>query len=412
MENSPTTDARLILELRVQSGGIQRVGSLVDALLSSEDAQFARPAGEFVTTASLSALDGPRAGKPVAVQLDSSGRLSWLLEAPLEPNEARSYHCVIEKAIGGPVNTEADGVTIRLAGDHVWFTRGNYFLTRYVYLGNWKPYFWPILVRAGNVVRGASAEHQHQTGLFLAYGGHGGAGTTNVWSDWDEPPYGPCGKIVHLGFDYLEGGPVYGRFVERVIYTRPDGPRLFGEIRDIRLVPLTDGSLLFDVVRRAERPAEAGPWPFIFSARVADSLRLVDLSRTDENAIPLAIERPGTLIAPDSPVLETPTMATYRTHGSWLDWNGTIGGAVAGLAFFDHPQNPGKERGITAAGYGCMTLTREYPESLVAEVRSGALAHDGNAEEARVSQRYLDYTQPPMVGIEVIHRPSLSVHGD
>jgi hypothetical protein len=405
MENSSGPTDALILELQVKADGVHRIGTPVDAQITSEDSLFGRSAGEFGTSISLFALDGPGAGKSVPVQLDPGGRLTWLLEAPLDPNETRRYRCVIAKVHGGATSSETANVTIRLAGDHVWFTRGSRLLTRYVYLGNWKPYFWPVMVQAGNVVRGASSEHQHQTGLFFAYGGHGGGGTTNVWSDWDEPPYGPCGKIVHRGFDRLEGGPVYGRLLERVTYTRPDGPRLFSELRDVRIMPLADGNLLFDIVRRAERPAEAGPWPFIFSARVADTMRLVDLRRRDDNGIPQPIEGPGQLTAPQAPELQTPATATYRTRSAWLDWSGPVGKGVAGLAFFDHPANPGDERGMTGAGYGCMTLTREHPGGETAEFRYGALAHVDDADKARVAGRYRDYTQPPSVRIEVVHRP-------
>ena len=72
---------------------------------------------------------------------------------------------------------------------------------RYNFLGVWKPYFWPVNANHGTVVRGAGgSDHPHHTGLYLAYGGHGEGGSANIWSDWDEPPYGPCGKMLHQRF--------------------------------------------------------------------------------------------------------------------------------------------------------------------------------------------------------------------
>jgi hypothetical protein len=298
-------------------------------------------------------------------------------------------------------------VAVRLAGDHLWFTRGGRLLARYAYLGNWKPYFWPIMVPAGNVVRGSSSEHQHQTGLFLAYGGHGGEGTTNVWSDWDEPPYGPCGKIVHRSFDLVEGGALYGRFVERVSYTRADGPTLFEEVRDVRLTPLPGGDLLFDVERRPEEPAEPGPKPFILGARVADTMRLVDLTKRDERGHARPLERPGALSGAAPPELQRPENATHRSAGPWLDWSGPVGEGTAGLAFFDHPANPGDGGGITAGGYGCLTLRHDFPASAEPPAfRYRVVAHDGDAARAAIADRYRDYADPPRATVTVVRRPA------
>lgn len=405
MANSAVSEDALVIELQVDAGQHPRVDTPIDAMLKPDDALYVRTAGELAATASLVALDGPRSNGAVPVQLDSSGRITWRLESPLAAGETRRYRCVVERARGGRAVEPTSGVAIRLAGDHVWFTRDGQLLTRYAYLGNWKPYFWPVFVKSGNIVRGSSSEHQHQTGLFFAYGGHGGDGTTNVWSDWDEPPYGPCGKIVHQGFEILEGGAVYGRLVQRLIYTRSDGPRLFGEVRDVRIVPLADGSLFFDVARRAERPDEAGPWPFIFSARVADTMRLADLRQRDDAGIPRPLDQPGHLTAPAPPQLEVPRTATYRTPSPWLDWSGPVGTGVAGLAFFAHPETPASERGITAAGYGCLTLSHQHPGARDTVFRYGALAHDGDAEAASVAHRYDDYANPPRVAVEILQRP-------
>jgi hypothetical protein len=49
-----------------------------------------------------------------------------------------------------------------------------------------------------------------------SYGGHSEGGSVNVWSDWDEPPYGPGGRIVHRGFRRMLTGPVYGEVVRPV----------------------------------------------------------------------------------------------------------------------------------------------------------------------------------------------------
>ena len=109
---------------------------------------------------------------------------------------------------------------------HLLIIVDNQVFTRYNFLGIWKPYFWPINGNYGTVVRGAGGgDHPHHTGLYLAYGGHGEGGSANIWSDWDEPPYGPCGKMLHQRFIRLTSGPVYAEFVEDLIYTRETATR-------------------------------------------------------------------------------------------------------------------------------------------------------------------------------------------
>ena len=402
------TDQALELEIAVEAGRVDRRDALVTVTLDAEDALFARTAGELATVVTLARADGPSTDGVVPCQLAEGGRLTWLLDGELPAGSRRGYRCVVERVPGGRATAGGrPGVTVRLAGDHLWFIQDGRLLARYAYLGNWKPYFWPVMLPEGNVVRGASAEHQHQTGLFLAYGGHGGAGTTNIWSDWDEPPYGPCGKVVHRSFDLVEGGAVYGRFVERVAYTRADGPKLFDEVRDVRVTPLPGGDLLFDLERRPEEPSEEGPKPFILGARVADSMRLVDLTQRDQRSHARPLERPGVLVGAVEPELERPENATHRSAGPWLDWSGPVGEGWAGLAFFDHPANPGHGGGITAGGYGCMTMRHDLPPGAGSALfRYRVVAHRGDAVRARIADRFHDYADPARVTVRAVRRPA------
>src|SRR5262249_52786709 len=150
----------------------------------------------------------------------------------------RTYRCRLERGRGGGGRRPAGPGAGRQGGGHPPVARRGAVLARYVLAGVRKADFWPGMDRPQDGVRGAPAEPQHQTGLCLAYGGHGGPGTTNIWSDWDEPPYGPCGRMLHRGFDVVEGGPVAARFVQRLTYLRPDGEALLEETRQVRVVPL------------------------------------------------------------------------------------------------------------------------------------------------------------------------------
>ena len=130
-------------------------------------------------------------------------------------------------------------------------------IARYNHVGAWKPYVWPLMGPCGNVLRGAGGDHPHQCGLFLAYGGHDD-GPTNIFSDWDEPPYGPCGKMLHQGFDLLAGGDGRARIVQRLLYVDGEGAPILTETRDLRFFALAGGECLIDWRTTAPPPSEPG----------------------------------------------------------------------------------------------------------------------------------------------------------
>jgi len=196
---------------------------------------------------------------------------------------------------------------------------------------------------------------------------------------------------------------VYGRFVQRLIYTNATADYLLDERREIRLSPLPDGSLVFDIWQQPSPPQEAGPSPFILAARIADPLRLVDLNRRDAQRHAVPLDRPGRLSSDEALQLETPANATYRTTGGWLDWCGDLEGGIGGLAFFDPPANPQEGRGLSAGGYGCMTMRSLYP----AGAPSGSvyfqrrvIAHPGDGQAAGIAQQYRNYAHPAQVMVE------------
>jgi len=384
---------RHTLQLRLATGDFDRRDVLATAQLPVDVVQRLSPSGAAALAVEVSAADGAT----LPAQLDETGHLTWLIAGTLPRGTERRYTCHL-----GGAPPDRGGVEVAVKADRLMFRQAGRLLTAYVFLGTWKPYFWPVMTPAGNVVRGASGEHQHQTGLFLAYGGHGGPTTSNIWSDWDEPPYGPDGKMLHATWERVEGGPVYARFVQRLVYTNAAADYLLDERREVRVAPLPDGSLVFDVWQQPSAPQEAGPSPFILAARIADPLRLVDLNRRDAQRQAMPLDPPGRLRSDGELHLETPANATYRTTGRWLDWCGDLDGGVAGLAFFDHPGNPQEGRGLSAGGYGCMTMRSLYqadaaPGSVHFQRR--AIAHPGESEAAGIAQQYQNYAQPVRVTV-------------
>ncbi|HLQ81891.1 MAG TPA: DUF6807 family protein, partial [Bacillota bacterium] len=143
------------------------------------------------------ALRDEATGEVVAVQHDEgTGELSFVVPGQLAAGETRTLTATDE-----PV-TAAHPTTAVVKLDRVVLKVGGERFADYIVAGGRRPYFWPVVSATGSsVVRGqGSSDHPHHTGLAISYGGHSEDGSTNIWSDWDEPPYGPGGRMVHRGF--------------------------------------------------------------------------------------------------------------------------------------------------------------------------------------------------------------------
>lgn len=334
--------------------------------------------------------------RDVPAQLDSQGLLTWLVAGYTSAGVKRRY--IADLAAPSSPGAQVD-ITTR--ADHLVVSAAGELVTRYVFLGVWKPYLYPLMGRFGSVVRGASGEHQHQTGVLLGYGGHphGDPSPANIWSDWDEPPYGPCGKMLHGAFERVQGGPVYGHIVERVAYIRPTGYKILDEARDMRIYALPGGATIVDISIRVPPPDDPGSGPFMVAARVADSMRVWDIKagRGSDGKFPL-LDPPGRI--ENSEGQRGPDEADGQ-HARWCDYSGKIGEGWGGITILDHPDNHGFPGRFHAGGYGCLSVSYEYPPDVPpggsATFRVRVCAHAGDAQEGRVAQKYQDFADPPSV---------------
>jgi hypothetical protein len=288
-----------------------------------------------------------------------------------------------------PNTLSASRVDVQMFPGFVSVRAGDREVTRYHFAGTWKPYFWPLMGPCGNVVRGASGEHQHQAGLFLAYGGHGSeSGPTNIWSDWDEPPYGVCGKMLHMGFDRVTGGEDGARMVERVLYVNGQGEAILEEVRDMQISMCADGGCLIDWRRTVPVPNEPNGGPFMLSGRVCDALRARDNRSRGEDGKWMLIEGGGQMCNAQGDVSRD-----ERFQGQeWVDFSGVCDSGRQGIALFDHPDNPGFPGQANASAYGPIGLAHRHPGldggPNVVTFRYGIYVHPGNAEEGRVDVHY------------------------
>ena len=215
--------------VKVNAGSIDRKNDLIRFSFNPKDHFPDWQEGVSTLAISQTDADGSPLDTETPAQFEPTIReLSWQTGS-LGAGESAWY--AIRVADLPPNNRYA----IEQKPAHLLITVDNQVFTRYNFLGVWKPYFWPLHGNHGTVVRGAGGgDHPHHTGLYLAYGGHGEGGSANIWSDWDEPPYGPCGKMLHQRFIRLTAGPVYAEFVEDLIYVKGNGDQILTETRTAR----------------------------------------------------------------------------------------------------------------------------------------------------------------------------------
>ncbi len=258
---------------------------------------------------------------------------------------------------------------------------------RYNYLGVWKPYFWPVNGPSGNVVRGAGGgDHPHHTGLYLSYGGHGEGGSANIWSDWDEPPYGPCGKMLHQHFVRLTEGSVYSELVEELIHVKGNGDVILDERRTARVWYADNGARFLDLSFETTPPLDIGKRQFMLVARIAPSMNIPKKGHVENSEGDVGRKK------------------VHHKNARWCDFSGDVGDGVNGISFFDHPQNP-EYPGFWGeiAVPSQMTLLHHPPDELSNNrfyLKFRIYIHEGSTADAQIETRYQNYISP--VNVELI----------
>ena len=174
------------------------------------------------------------------------------MREPMKAGESRIFSVDPTPPSGGE---EGLAATLVSKLDRVQLDVGDRPFATYIVNGTRRPYFWPVHGPAGaSLVRGqGSPDHPHHTGLGVCYGGHSEGGSVNIWSDWDELPYGPGGRMLHRGFRVLRAGPVYGELVQDLTYVNTQGDAFVDEVRTVRWWSIDDWARLIDIESRILR---------------------------------------------------------------------------------------------------------------------------------------------------------------
>lgn len=370
------------LLVRIDAGSVDRSNDMVS--LSAKPNVWFDDWQEGTTSLCMSQVseDGEKISDIPCQFNPVSRELSWLT-GTLKAGKSALYKICMTDAQGKSPNR----YSIENRTSHLLIKVDDALFTRYNYLGVWKPYFWPVNGTCGSVVRGAGGgDHPHHTGLYPAYGGHGEGGSANIWSDWDEPPYGPCGKMLHQRFVDMSEGQVYAEFVEDVIYVKGNGDVILDERRTARMWYASDSMRFLDLSIEATTPMDIGERIFMLVARITPSMNLPQEGHVENSDGDLGRQE------------------VQGKNARWCDLSGKVGDGINGIGLFDHPQNP-EHPGLWGriAVSPQMTLVHHPPDEVDGDrlcINYRIYIHDGITPDADVEARYQSYISP--VGVEII----------
>ena len=416
-----------MLELTVSGGERERVSPLVVAAvpagaLSATAALGAGPVGEEADGGAclLRPLDGPAGATPLVAQYDPlAGELAFCLPGPLAVGEQRRFGLVEDATSEALRAATPYPVAITQKLDRVIFRVAGEAFTTYNIQGARRPYFWPVLGPSGtSVIRGqGTGEHPHHTGMGLSYGGHSEGGSSNIWSDWDEPPYGPGGRMLHRGFRRVRGGPVYGEVVQDLTYVDAYGDPIADEVRTIRCWWASPGARYLDFTFRILDVRDRGPRPFLFMMRLPGAFDVPETGKVT-NAIGRQVPQPdrhdrnynaawvdgsgptgdppwAPPTAPPEVLVDMPGAPRPKTGPGTGPWNG--------IALFDHPENDGFPGTIGKYAVVQQVTQAHYPPAGAPDgpfsFRHRVYVHDGDATAADVAGRAAEYGAPCRVEV-------------
>jgi hypothetical protein len=408
---SATTNSRYSVEATVEAGRSDRHDAVVSTPLDARQLLWhAGNDGRFhPRSLEVHELDDKgKITRETPCQLEE-GVLSWVVAGTLAKGAKRRYRIGFDSEDAPAMqklgkNPFTDRVIITDMGKELLVSQNQTELARYQYRDVWKPFFYPLNGAHGSVVREIEREHPHQHGLYISYGGEDCLGV-NIWSEVDtiRPPLGPAGKMVHETFEGINYGWVFGKFNQRLNYTKPDGYVFARELRTVRFYAPTPTTRIVDWTVTLQDPEDTGMRRVALACRVANSMRVRDQNiKSDDGMMGALRENPGRIENSTGGVGE---LASRGGNFQWLDFSGPVGEGWNGLALFEHPDNGADPGGFSCREYGVFTVGRPYPTDRTARdgaatFRYRAFVHSGTATEGRVAQAYADYAHPCRVVLQ------------
>lgn len=293
------------------------------------------------------------------------------------------------------------GVQINSLPGKLGVVIGGKLFTEYHYTQTPKPYLFPIIgpTDAGMTrsfpmasPEGEEHDHPHHRSLWFAHG------LVNGHDFWTETK--GAGRIVHDRFTSVLGGEQQGIIRSQNKWTAANGKIICTDDRSFTFynTGTTDRLLDFEITIHADH----GDLIFgdtkegTMALRIAETLRLTG---------PTGGENPESRVVNSEGAGDT---EAWGKRAKWCDYSGLVNGRRAGIALFDHPQNPRFPTWWMVRDYGLLAanpfgqhefekLSNEnvgdlkIPAGQSVTFRYRILFHVGTAEEARLAECFEEF---------------------
>lgn len=267
-----------------------------------------------------------------------------------------------------------------------------------------RPFLHPVHAPGGrSVVRGwpvdpqprDRTDHEHHRGLWVA---HGDVNGTDTWTDAGRN--GGPGRMRLQGFGHAAGPACADVWVE-LLWTTADGAAVASERRDHRFWAVDGDVRYIDIASR-------------FTGADGQKLRFGDTKEGGLVAVRVAAglegDRGGTIRTAAGALGER---EAWGGSAAWCDDSGLpVGGdETIGIAICDHPHNPLSPTRWHVRDYGLMAANPfalaaympdrgvrgdwEVPAGKAATFRHRVIPHRGDALQADIPARYVDWAFPP-----------------
>jgi hypothetical protein len=240
-------------------------------------------------------------------------------------------------------------------------------------------------------VAGEEQDHPHHKSLWYA---HGAVNGHDFWSESQT-----AGRTVHEEFLELASGRESGVIRSRNRLIARDGTVVATDERTLRIHNRT-GYRLFDIEVTVH--ATHGDLTFGDTKEGTMAVRLAETMRLTPNKANRG--KPGGHIVTSTGVRDG---ETWGKRAAWVDYYGPVEGGIAGVAIFDHPDNPRhptwwhvRDYGLFAANpFGVHDFERQpagtgdyrVPAGGSVTFRYRFYIHRGDEREADVAGHYEEY---------------------
>ncbi len=291
-----------------------------------------------------------------------------------------------------------DGVQIHEVDGKLRVEIDGELFTEYYYRDVPRPYLYPVIGPGGlpmsrnwptKTTPNESHDHPHHRSLWYA---HGDINGHDFWSEESK-----AGKTIHEKFTEIKSGKTEGLIRSRNKWVSVEGTTVCTDDRAWRIYDRPNERVIdFEITIHASH----GDLKFgdtkegSMAIRLAESLNLKGKYSHDGHIVNSEGVRDG---------------ETWGKRAEWCDYYGPINGRTAGVAIFDHPQNPRhptwwhvRDYGLFAANpFGVHDFEKKAPDTGSLSVAAGKdvtfkyrfYFHLGDTEQAKVAEHYREYAK-------------------